>query len=173
MAGNTAQRPRNWFFNTTSRRWELRGTKIGDPLMAVGDDGLTINAPYTITSANITTGSIASATIAQGNIAQFQVGGGGTLSYIKKFVGTLTGIAAVGTAAVAVGTMTGIGSAGIAVGDLVLVVPKVALAGHIGFVGAYVPSINTINVLVANTKPDSAGSFVAVGVDALIIRSSA
>jgi len=86
-----------------------------------------------------------------------------------NFVGTSAGITAVGSAAVAVGTVTN--ATGLAVGDIVFGNPKVALAGHVGAVGFHVPTNDTLNVYIANIKPDSAGSIPAEGWDIFAIRT--
>ena len=132
----------NWFYDSKDRRWKLRGAA-----------GETI-AEFDDTSSKFPKGIV----VAEGT----------EFTKLVKITGTLTGIAAIGSAAVAIGTVTGVTD--VAVGDLIHVMPKAALAGHIGFVGAYVPTTNTVNIYVGNTKPDSAGSLPSVGVDLLQIR---
>ena len=97
-----------------------------------------------------------------------KLGGGEAILKMGRLSGTLAGIAAIGSAAVAVGTVTGM--TGLVTGDRVFVTKKTAFAGNVGFVGAIVPSTNTLNIWVANTKPDSAGSIPSCGVDVVYLR---
>ena len=138
----------NMFYNAASRRWELRN-RSGTMIAQWSDDGYSKDEQVS-------------------RLAKLRIAEGGTIGAFTKLTGTLTGIAPIGTGAVAVGTVTGV--TGIAVGDLIHVMPKAALAGNIGFVGAYIPTTNTVNIYVANTKSDSAGSLVDVGVDLLHMR---
>ena len=137
-----------WFWNSEKNRWEFR-TRDGY-CASISQDGID-------TSGNIIA-------------LRARIGAGGTISLIQKFSGTLTGITAVGSGATAVGTVTGM--TGIAFGDSVFGNPKAALGGNIGIAGWHVPTTNTVNAYITNTKPDSAGSLAAVGVDILVLRST-
>ncbi len=128
-----------------------------------------LNVPTLATLRAINVAGVGS--IASADIPTLKVGaGGGALTLRMKVTGTIS-LAAVGTCGVGVATMTGIGSSGIAVGDLVTVTPKAAISG-VGFVGAYIPTTNVVNVYVVNPDILSAGSLPAVGIDAHISRSA-
>ena len=99
-----------------------------------------------------------------------ETGDGGTgIKKMGLITGTIGALTAVGTGLVSIGTVTNM--TGLAIGDKVFVTPKAAIAGNIGLVGAYIPTTNTLNVLLANTKQNSAGSFVAKGVDVIYFRT--
>jgi len=121
--------------------------------------GLNVNTQGSVQNLNVGT----LATLQAANI-----GAGDTLSKIGFLSGTLGGIAAVGTSAIAVGTVTGM--TGLAVGDKVFGLPKSALAGNIGIAGFHVPTTNVLNAYVINPDPVTAGSLPSVGLDVLYIR---
>jgi len=156
-----AQKPKNWFWNPNSKRWELRGKTKGEPGAFVDEIGLGSNKGIR-TSATASLAAIDSPSVV--------VGDGGALTLINKLTGTLGAIAAVGSGATAVGTITGM--TGVAIGDVIFGTPKAALAGNIGLGGFYVPTTNVVNAYVQNTKPDSAGSLISVGIDILQIRTA-
>ena len=85
-----------------------------------------------------------------------------------KFVGTVGGIAAVGTLAMAIGTITG--ATGLLPGDVIFGVPKAALGGNVGLGGFHVPTNNTLNVYIQNVSGLSAGSLPATGFDIAALR---
>ena len=100
-----------------------------------------------------------------------KVGDDGTdIAKILLLIGTLPAIAAVGSGATAVATITGVASAGIAVGDRVTGQPLAAFAGHLGLGGFFVPTTNVVNAYIQNTKPDSAGSLIPKGIALTVIR---
>ena len=106
--------------------------------------------------------------IADSRIQRTLIGGGATLSLVTKLTGTLA-LAAIGTGAMAVATVTGMGSAGVAVGDLIFGNPKAALS-RIGLVGWFVPTTNVVNAYIMNPSDQGGGSLPAVGVDLTQIR---
>lgn len=172
-------RPLSWCWSPARKAWILTG-RTGRVVAAVDENGWN-GWISTVTQDDTTVGSTALiqaaaiagvASLADAEITSLVVAGGGAITKIMKVSGTLPLITAVGTCAVAVSTMSAVASAGVAVGDLVFVRAKSAIGGHIFMGGAYVPTTNVINFLVANVKPESAGSFVAVGADALVIRSA-
>jgi hypothetical protein len=146
----------------------------------VDGNGLAVNKG-SLTYSAVTIGSLASGqaanfagvgSIAQADIPNLKIGaGGGQITLVAKVTGTIA-LAAVGTATTGVATMTGVGSAGVAVGDIIRIMPKAAQAGGVAISGPYIPTTNVINVYVTNPQPNTAGSLVAVGVDALILRVS-
>ena len=95
---------------------------------------------------------------------------------IFGFIGSNAAITAVGTLAIAVGTISIAGTvnaSGVAMGDKIFGVPKADRSGgHVGVVGFYVPTTNTLNVWLQNSKADSAGSFPATGWDVIAFRSA-
>lgn len=105
---------------------------------------------------------------ASARIAQMKVGGGGTLTYFDCFTGTIA-LSAVGTNTVTVATISGLGSAGIAVGDLILVNAKAAIAGVMMGQG-WIPTTNVVVVPVVNPSDIGGGSLPAVGVDVFVTR---
>ena len=133
----------NIYFDSANNRWVVRD-KYGVDSLRIGINGVDL----------------------------LRVGGGGTLGLITRLSGTIPGISAIGSGAVAVATITGQASAGIAVGDLIFGMPRAAIGGNTGIVAYIVPTTNLVNAHIANTKPDSAGSFVSVGVNLLQIRSA-
>ena len=163
-----SRRPHNWFWNSVASRWELRGIAKGEPIAYANDLGLGVPQ-------NLQVGQVATIgrTLNVGTLAviqQIRVGVGATLAWIEKVIGTTPAVSAIGSGAVTTVTLTNFASLGIAVGDKVFCNPKQALAGHIAFGGAHIPTTNVINIYLGNTKPDSAGSAPAIGWDALLIR---
>lgn len=147
-------------------------------LTTAGLSTLTSALITTGTATNVNVGTLATirsfsttgvGSIGDAQIAGLTVGASGTkLLNLLKFTGTIAGIAAIGSGAVAVGTVTGMT---VTTGDSIFVTPKVTLTGHVGIVGALCPSTNTVNVFIANHKPDSAGSLPDTGVDVWVFRS--
>lgn len=158
-----SQKPKNMYWNPVRKRWEVKGIAKGNVPLFVDDSGLGSDV-------GIRTAQVASITTLHNTRAR--IGDGGTISLIKKFTGTLPAITGIGSGATAVNTLSNVASAGIAVGDLVFGNVKAALGGHTGLGGFFVPTTNVVNAYIQNTKPDSAGSFVAVGADILVLRSS-
>ena len=140
----------NWFFNSRDNKWELRG-RFGTEIFHASDQEAKFPNSLEV-------------------VGTLTIGGGQALTRFGMLSGTIGGIAAIGSAAVAVGTITGM--TGLAVGDKCMIIPKAALAGNVGIVGAYVPTTNTLNAYIANTKPDSAGSLPHSGVDVLYFRTA-
>jgi hypothetical protein len=185
MSNNETRRPQPWFYNGAAGRWELRGRQKGEPVAWADEnqfyvrgtlayDALSVGTQATIRDVVIAnTGSIANLTTTNGLLNNTKLGAtGGTISVLLGLTGTLPGITGIGSGGVAVATMTGVASAGVAAGDIIFGVPKAALGGHTGIVGWHVPTTNVINAYIANTKPDSEGSFVPVGVDVAALRIS-
>ena len=146
--------PRNLHYNPVAQRWESKGR---DELVKahIGESGLGAN--------DLTIGTLAT-------IQNIIVGSGSRQTFILGFTGTNAAITSIGTGAIAQGTITN--ATGIAVGDKVFGVPKAdRSAGHVGFAGFHVPTTNTLNVWVQNSKPDSAGSFPATGWDIITFRT--
>jgi len=91
------------------------------------------------------------------------------ISNVMGWVGSCAAITAVPTAAVAIGTITG--ATGLAVGDVIFATPKTnQSASHVSVAGFFVPTANTLNVLLQNIKPDSQGSYLAAGFDIIALR---
>ena len=157
-----AQKPKDWHWNPVAKRWELSGKAKG--IVTAFADGAGLGSDKGIRTSQ--TGSLSKADAAT------LVVGGGDITKMKKYTGTLPGIAAIGTGACTWGTLTNVGSGAIAVGDMVLAIPKASLDGNIFFGATRVPTTNVVNILVGNTKPDSAGSLAHTGVDIFVIRSS-
>ena len=97
-----------------------------------------------------------------------RLGEGTAFTKMGKLSGTVLPLTSVGTGAAAISTISNM--TGLVQGDMVFVTPKAAIAGHLGLAFGYVPSNNLCNVYIQNSKPDSAGSFVAVGADVVYIR---
>ena len=149
----------NWFYNSRDKKWELRD-RAGVNVFEVADGGA-VKVKGALTGVtDITVGTLAT-------LRQMQVGGGATVSFITKVTGTLLGLASVGTNTCAVSTLTGMT---VAIGDTIFVTPKVAISGGIGIAGAYMPTTNTVNVIVTNPNIASAGSLPHTGVDVTILR---
>ncbi len=139
-----SQAAKNWYWNSRSGRWEVRGRGKGEPIMYLAEAGPGIPDGKTLTF------------------------GAQAVSAFKKHTGTIA-LSAIVTNTVGVATVTGL--SGIAVGDLVFVVPKSAIAGKtLG--QAVVATTNTVNVYVNNPNISSAGSLAAVGVDVFQVRLS-
>ena len=150
----------NVFYNAKERRWEIRN-RSGAPAAIFSDDGY--NKDY---GGRITDGV---ASLASARITSAAVGAGKAISFITKLSGTLPAIA-VGTGLGKIGTVTNMGSGAIAVGDIIHVVQKGALAGQVMIGGAYVPTTNVVNVYVTNPHPGDIGSMPHVGIDVLQMR---
>lgn len=145
-------RAQNWYFNPVNQAWEVRG-KAGTVRASIDEVGV-----YGV-NARFTTGTLAIA-----NIANLKVAGGGTISLIQKFTGTLPTVT-VGTGQTGIATMTGVGSAGIAVGDMVFGNAKAALSDS-GIAGFIVPTTNVV------TARLTSGVFPNVGVDIVVVRTT-
>ena len=156
MGNDESRRPHNWFYNHVSGRWELRSGKQGAPAMSIEEAGFNIHGRTG------TLGAIDVLNVA--NLGQARVGGGGNISLIKKFTGTLPATT-VGTGQTGVATMTGVASAGIAVGDIVFGNAKGALSDG-GIAGWIVPTTNVV------TARLSSGAFPNIGVDIVVLRTT-
>ncbi len=102
-----------------------------------------------------------------------RVGSGASVAFIHSFIGSSALITGLGTLIHAVATIAIAAGADLAVGDRVFGNPKAGagLGPRISVGPFRVPSINTLNVDIANLDPDSAGSFPAVGWDLTVMRS--
>ena len=138
-------KPRNWYWNPISQKWEQKGR-----------DGLV--------KAWSNEGGLGATKLKVGD-------SGSQVSQVLGFTGTNAAITAVGSGAIAVGTITN--AMGIAAGDKIFGAMKAdRSAGHVGVAGFYVPINNVLNVFLQNSKPDSAGSFPATGWDTVALRSA-
>lgn len=147
-------KPQEWQWNPQSRRFESKG-----------QDGLVkgyVNATG-LGADQLTAGTLAT-------IQATKIGGGAQINKVHKFVGTNLALTAVGTGAVAIATMLG---AVCAVGDSVFASPKADVsARHVGLAGLRVPTTNVINMLLQNSKPDSAGSYPGTGWDVTVVSNA-
>ena len=148
-----------WYYSARDKKWILTN-RGGNQIFAVVEDGVAI--ANTLAVAGV--GSFADA-----RLQRIKLGLGATLSLFNKITGTIAAIAAIGSGAVAIGTLTLVGGS-INVGDVIFGNTDQALAGHIGIAGYWIPSINTINFAIANHKPDSAGSFPGCGWTGLQVK---
>jgi len=147
-----------WFFK--NKEWYLIG-QHGHEIIRTNGAGFRI-VGGSGTLQNVGVGTLAT-------LQSLKLGGGSTLGAAYKLTGTCAGIAAIGSGAIAVGTITGM--TGVAVGDAVMGAPKADVsAGHVGIGGFFVPTTNVVNVWLQNSKPDSAGSFPATGFDIFAVR---
>jgi len=156
-------KPHNWRWNPLTQQWEIQGRGDGNPLLAVSEAGMWMGAA-TATLPNVNVGTLLTA-------AGIKVANE-TFTFMRKITGTMPAITAVGTATVAVATITGVASGAIAVGDIVTGVPKVAMAGKLGLAGFHIPTTNVVNAYVINPAVDSAGSLTARGIDLFITRGA-
>ena len=148
-------KPRNWRWNANTQRWENVGR--GDAVKAYVDDTY-------LGADQFKAGTLAT-------IEAATIGSGTQLDFILGFTGSSALLTAIGTGAIAVGTITN--ATGLAVGDKVFGTPKTNFAGgHVGPAGFFVPTANVLNVFLQNSKPDSAGSFPAVGWDIVAVRTA-
>ena len=143
-------------------KWNIDG-QFGTRVAEFLQDGLRLPGTGTLSNANI--GTLAT-------LEKARIGGLHYLTGVLKATGTTPGVSSIGSAAVTTVTLTNVASLGLAVGDLILANPKQALAGHIAYGGAHVPTTNVVNIYLANTKPDSAGSAPAIGWDIMMLRGS-
>lgn len=154
-------KPRNWFWNPTAQRWENAG-RSGNVTTYINDSGIGVNGVATVSK----TLNVASLSTLQA----VKVGDGQQVDYIRKATGTIAEISAIGTGAIAIGTITGIASLGVAVGDVVFGNLKADRSGgHVGLAGIYVADVNLIKVFLQNSMPNSAGSFPHTGIDIAVI----
>ena len=145
-------KPRNLRWNSTAQRFEAAG-RDGLGKAYIGESGLG--------ATDVVAGTLAT-------LAGMKVGGGVNSTFIQKYTGTLAG-GSIGTASILRQTLTG--SHTCVIGDLVFGNFKADRSStHVGVGGFMVPTTNTIDVWLQNTKPDSAGSLPATGVDAYVIR---
>ena len=164
-------------WNPRNKRFEWWVSDKTQPIAYIDGNGLTVNkgslSYSSLTVGTLTTTRTLNVTTV-GSIAQVRatnlILGGGTISLITKVTGTIV-LAAVGTNAVAVATVTGLGSAAIAVGDMVTVTPRAAITGVLLGLG-WIPTTNVVIVPVCNPSGVGGGSLPAVGVDVLITRHS-
>ena len=164
-------------WNPRAGRWEFWVRDKSGPIVTIDGNGLSV-ARGSLSYNQLTVGSLLSGNTLNiggiGSIADARVQrlilGGGTISLLKKFTGTIA-LTAVGTGSVAVATISGQGSAGIAVGDLVFGNPKAALSG-VGIAGFYVPTTNVVNVYISNPNSQGGGSLPATGIDIYVQRST-
>ena len=153
----------NFWYNSRDRRWELR-RRDGTCIAFWSDDGYSRDEQGRVVAGV--------ATLQTGQVGTLRIAAGDNVSRLFSAIGTSPAVAAIGSASTVVATLTGMGSIGAAVGDKVFGNPKQALAGHIAFGGLHIPTTNVLNVYLANTKPDSAGSAPAIGWDVVIYRGS-
>ncbi len=148
-------KPRNLHWNDIAQRWEASGR---DGIVSAYIDGNGLGGD------NVAVGTALTA-------AGLTMGGGTKLTYMLSFTGTSAAITSVGSGAIAVGTITN--ATGIAVGDKVFGNARGSTSdSHVAFAGFRIPTANVLNVLLSNSKPDSAGSYVAVGWDIVAIRAA-
>ena len=148
-------KPRNLHWSQVNSRWEADG-RDGNTKGYIGEGGIGGN--------NVTVATLADITGA------LKIGAGAETSFIEKYTGTLAG-GSIGTASILRQTITG--SHACAIGDLVFGNLKTdRSAGHVGIGGFMVPTTNTVDVWLQNSKPDSAGSLPATGVDVYILRGT-
>ena len=145
---------KNWFWSSIRNAWLLTG-KGGTEIAELGDAGLRLASTGTLPAINV--GST------------LTLGGGTGLNKIGVVTGTILPLTSIGSGATAISTISGM--SGITTGDKVFISPIAAIGGHTNLGVAFVPSTNTVNVWISNTKPDSAGSFVAVGADVLYVNT--
>ena len=153
-----------FWFNSREDRWEIRGND-GKQIAYFPPDGLVVPEGKTGTISALDVGSLA-------DLQGVKIGGEDTITWFNKHIGTLTGIAAIGSGGVALGTITGVASLAVAAGDVVFGCPKAdRSAGHVNLQGFYVPTTNVINAYLQNSKSDSAGSYPSTGIDLFIVRA--
>ena len=155
-----AQLPKNMYWNPNSKRWELQGKAKGTVTFFA--DGAGVGAP------NIRTAGVAS--LADGRIQRLILGTGGTISYIRKFVGTIP-LTNFGSNSLAISYETITGATGVAPGDTVIVTPRAA-NGVDGLImmEAYVPTNNLLNCRWQYQNAGAPGSLPASGFDVTVIR---
>jgi hypothetical protein len=151
----------NFFWDSKNRSWTFRGSN-GNPAAYIYDGGF-VFPEKTGTIANVNVGTLAT-------LNTTKIGGGTTITKVAKHTGTIA-LAAIGTSAIAVATVSGLGSANIAVGDLIFYTLKGAATAASVFAGkAYIPTTNVVCIDVGNTLDTGGGSLPAVGVDIVQIK---
>lgn len=163
-----SQLPKNMYWNPTNKRWEVGGKNKNRPIFFADESGLGSDVGIRSSQTGSFNAVNANAFV---NTARVIVGGG-TISLIKKLLGTIP-LINVGTNSVAVATITGMGSAGIAVGDTIY--PTVRAAGLVAAVimgQAWVPTTNVVNIALSSPAINTAGSQSPVGIDIVVVRST-